>query len=281
MLPMTDAELESYRLHRRFDRMGRLVGDAAMHRLMSSHCMVVGLGGVGSFAVEALVRSGVGKVTIVDFDEVCITNFNRQLHAVGGTVGEKKAKVMWNRLLTINPSLQGGAIDLFYNERHRDQILAVQPDLIIDAIDSITPKCDLIASAKKLNIPIISSMGTGGKQDPSKIVTCDIGRTRDDPMARAVRNVLRAQFGFPEKGDFGVVAVMSTEGVQEPQELTYDGGKGFRCVCPQKDKEFFQCENRNVILGSSIMVTGSVGLRLASEAVRALLEPPVGELTQQ
>src|SRR5262245_45365756 len=104
--PMTEAEMEAYRLHRRFDRMGRLVGDAAMKRLLESHVLVIGLGGVGSWAAEALARSGIGKLTLVDFDEICVTNFNRQLHSLQGLVGSPKAAVMEERLRKINPQAE-------------------------------------------------------------------------------------------------------------------------------------------------------------------------------
>ncbi|NDF14653.1 tRNA threonylcarbamoyladenosine dehydratase, partial [bacterium] len=148
LLPMTESELESYRLHRRFDRMGRLVGDPAMETLFRSHVMVIGIGGVGSFAAESIARSGVGRITLVDFDEICITNFNRQIHALNGLVGEKKVEVMAERLRKVNPQARVLSIGKFYNARFADeifseaeQVLGTRPDFVIDAIDSVTPKC--------------------------------------------------------------------------------------------------------------------------------------------
>jgi tRNA A37 threonylcarbamoyladenosine dehydratase len=268
---MTEQELENYTLHRRFDRMGRLIGDAKMKKLMDSHIMIVGLGGVGSWAAESIVRSGVGRVSLVDFDEVCITNFNRQLHALQGVVGQKKSDVMADRLRKINPQADVRSIPLFYNAKFCDEILATRPDFIIDAIDSVTPKCHLLATCKEREIPVVSSTGSAAKMDPSLVKTSDLAHTEIDPLARSVRKILRDQYGFPQTGAFGIQAVYSTEPWSEPVELKYDGGKGFRCVCPQKDNEFFQCDNRNIILGNTSFVTGTFGLFCASIAVRALI----------
>ncbi|MFM8313539.1 MAG: ThiF family adenylyltransferase, partial [Deltaproteobacteria bacterium] len=134
--PMTEGELETYKLHRRFDRMGRLVGDEKMKKLMSSHVMIVGLGGVGSWTAESLARSGIGKITVVDFDEICITNFNRQLHALNGLVGSQKADVMADRLQKINPGAKIKGIAKFYNADHADEIFKDRPDYVVDAIDN-------------------------------------------------------------------------------------------------------------------------------------------------
>ena len=137
---MTDKELETYKLHRKFDRMGRLVGDNKMKILMRSHVMVIGLGGVGSWAAEALIRSGVGKITLVDFDEICVTNFNRQLHAVTGMIGTQKAIAMAERLKLINPKAMIIPIAKFYNPEHQAEIFTEKPDYVIDAIDNVTAK---------------------------------------------------------------------------------------------------------------------------------------------
>ncbi len=274
ILPMTDAEMETYRLHRRFDRMGRLVGDSAMEKLFRTHVMIVGVGGVGSFAAEAIARSGVGKITLVDFDEICITNFNRQLHSLNGLVGDKKVEVMAERLRKINPQASVLAIPKFYNARFSEEIFqesatahGTRPDYVIDAIDSVTPKCHLLQKCRDEGVRVITSTGSGGKMDPTKIRVKDLGLTTVDPLAKAIRRILRDQHGFPEKGEFNIPAIYSEEPSQAPKELNYDNGKGFRCVCPQGQNEFFNCDNRNVILGNASFVTGAFGLACASVVV--------------
>ncbi|MBU6155236.1 MAG: tRNA threonylcarbamoyladenosine dehydratase [Bdellovibrionales bacterium] len=279
ILPMTDSEMETYRLHRRFDRMGRLVGDSSMERLFRAHVMIVGIGGVGSFAAEAIARSGVGKITLVDFDEICITNFNRQLHSLNGLVGDKKVEVMAERLRKINPQASVLAIPKFYNARFSEEIFSEaekfhgeRPQFVIDAIDSVTPKCHLLEKCRNENIRVVTSTGSGGKMDPTRIRVKDLGLTTVDPLAKALRRILRDQHGFPETGEFNIPAIYSEEPSRAPMELKYDNGKGFRCVCPQGQNEFFNCDNRNVILGNASFLTGAFGLACASVVVREICE---------
>ena len=269
-LPTNDVE-DSYRLHRRFDRMGRLVGDGGMKTLFSSHVMVIGLGGVGSHAAEALVRSGVGKVTLVDFDKVCITNTNRQLQAMKGKVGKYKSSVLSERLQQINPQAEVVDCIEFYNADSSERLLGMNPDYVIDAIDNVTAKCHLLSSCRERGIPVVSSTGASGRMDPTSIQTSDLASTRIDPLAATVRKLLRQQYDFPRTGEFGVQAVFSTEPIAMPQELHYDEGKGFRCVCPGGANNFHSCENRNVIYGTAGFVTGTFGLTCASLVVRGLL----------
>ncbi len=269
---MTPSELENYRLHRRFDRMGRLIGDPKMKRLMDSHVMVIGLGGVGSWAAESIVRSGVGEVTVVDFDEICITNTNRQLHALAGLVGQNKAEVMAERLRKVNPQAKINELVKFYNFETSDEIFARKPDFVIDAIDNVTAKCHLLARCRDFGIPVVASTGSGGKIDPTRVRIADLAQTEIDPLARVIRRILRQQYGFPESGPFGIHAVYSDEQVIEPVDLTYDGGKGFRCVCPQGDNGLNTCDQKNVILGNASFVTGAFGFACASVVVRQLIE---------
>ena len=272
ILPMTPEEVEDYKLHRRFDRMGRLVGDRNMQRLMQAHVLVVGLGGVGSFAAESLARSGIGMLTIVDFDAVCITNFNRQLHAVDGTVGKNKAEVMAERLRHINRRADVRARPVAYEAESADELLAVRPDFVVDAIDHVTSKCHLLAACRERGIPVVSATGSGGRLDPTQVKVADLAETRSDPLARAIRNILRTRYDFPREGQpFGIQAVYSTEPHSEPVDLHYDKGKGFRCVCPQGQNEFFTCDRRNVIYGNASFVTGTFGLVCASVAVKHLI----------
>jgi tRNA A37 threonylcarbamoyladenosine dehydratase len=260
----------AYRLHRRFDRIGRLVGDAGMERLLGAHVMVIGLGGVGSFAVEALARSGIGRLTLVDFDRVCVTNSNRQLQAMQGNIAKPKATTLADRVKLINPQSRPEPIQLFYSGKTSDEILGLRPDFVVDAIDNVTAKCHLIATCKERNLRLVSSLGASGRMDPTKIQIVDLSETKVDPLADAVRRTLRQKYAFPGKGSFGVPSVFSSEPPAEPAELHYDGGDGFRCVCPSGKNDLHSCEDRHVIYGTAAFVTGAFGLACASVVVRSL-----------
>lgn len=273
-MPFLDhPDLETYKLHRRFDRIGRLVGDEPMQRLMNSHVLIVGLGGVGSYAAEMIVRSGVGRITLVDFDEICVTNVNRQLPAMQGVIGKKKTAILAERFRKINPKARIDEIHQFYNADHAEEILAYQPDYVIDAIDSVTSKAHLLAHCQQRGLKIVSSAGAGGRIDPTQIRVADLADTQIDPLARMMRKILRAKYGYPNEGSFGIPTIFSTEPVSEPLPLSYDQGQGFRCVCPQGDNEFFTCDNRNVIHGTAGFVTGTFGFVCASVVVRHIVDP--------
>ena len=254
-----------YVLHRRFDRIGRLVGDPVMQKLMSTHAMVIGLGGVGSWAAEALARSGIGELTLIDFDEICITNANRQLHALQGFVGKKKAEVMGERLRKINPQAKVHVVSEFYSEENSTRMLANKPDYVVDAIDNMTAKAHLLATCVKEKIPVITSAGSAAKLDPLRIQKMDLSETHTCPLAHQLRKILRQKYDFPEK-NFGIPCVFSDERVMMPEELFYDKGMGFKCVCP-KTNDFHGCDNRNMIYGSASFVTGAFGLAMASHIV--------------
>ena len=271
----TETEVEDrYRLHRRFDRMGRLVGDEPMARLFASHVMVIGLGGVGSFAAEGLARSGIGRLTLIDFDRVCVTNSNRQLQALKGNIGKQKAAVLAERLRLINPQAQVEPVPLFYSPRTSEDILSMRPDYIVDAIDNVAAKCHLLAECRSRGLPVVCSTGASGRMDPTRVEVADLADTHADPLAAAVRKILRQNHDFPKKGPFGIPAVFSTELPAMPLELTYDEGKGFRCVCPGGKNDFHSCEERSVIYGTAGFVTGTFGLACASVVVRALASTP-------
>jgi tRNA A37 threonylcarbamoyladenosine dehydratase len=268
----------TYTLHRRFDRMGRLIGDAKMEKLFKTHVMILGLGGVGSWAAESIARSGVGKITVVDFDEICITNTNRQLHALTGMVSEKKAYVMASRLKKINPQCDVIGLAEFYSQESSDSLLACQPDFIIDAIDNLTSKSFLLAEGRKRAIPIITSTGASARLDPLQIKLVDLAHTHTDPMAHQLRKILRQKYDFPEKGEFGIPCVFSSEIPMEPFDLTYDKGEGFKCVCPHAENRPHSCEKRRVIYGNSSFVTGAFGLTMSSWVIRqAIAEVSIKE----
>ena len=264
---------EAYRTHRRFDRAARLFTEPGLHRLMAARVVIIGVGGVGSFAAEALARSGVGQLTLVDFDKVCITNTNRQLHAMQGTIGKQKVAVMAERLAKVHPTGSIQALPVFYNQETSHDILEQGADFVIDAIDNVTAKAHLLASCLQRKIPVVSSMGAAARMDPTQIKVCDLSETTVDPFARAVRQMLRKQHGLSiEKGrPLGIEAVFSTEPPRAPAELSYDQG-GFRCVCPGGKNGMHDCERRSRIDGTAAFVTGAFGLAAASVVVQRLLD---------
>ena len=262
-----------FKVHRRFDRMARLTGVEGLERLAKAHVMVVGVGGVGSFAAEALARSGVGKITLVDFDMVCVTNSNRQIQATKGKIGQLKASVLAERLELINPQAVIKAIPWFYDQRTADLLLKGKnkPDYVIDAIDNVTAKCHLIATCKQLNIPIVVSSGASGRWDPTQIQVADLTKTKVDPLAATVRKILRRQYNFSQYGKWHIPAVFSAEPLQEPVVLPYDKNGEFQCVCPNGENAYHNCEERHVIWGTAGFVTGAFGLTCASVVVKAII----------
>ncbi|GIO04978.1 tRNA threonylcarbamoyladenosine dehydratase [Brevibacillus reuszeri] len=159
--------------------------------MKNSRVAVLGVGGVGSFTVEALARTGVGKLVLVDKDVVDITNINRQIHATLNTVGQKKAELMKERIATINPECEVVTLNMFYNAETADQFFAHELDYIVDAMDTMSAKLHLIQEAKRRGIPIISSMGAANKMDPTRFEVADISQTSYDPIAKVIRRELR------------------------------------------------------------------------------------------
>ena len=269
---MAAPEIEtSYRTHRRFDRAARLFTEPGLARLMAARVVVFGMGGVGSFAAEALARSGVGQLVLVDFDEICVTNVNRQLHALKGNVGRPKVEVMAERLRLIHPTADIRAVPQFYSAATSEELLGEPLDFVVDAIDNLTAKAHLIASCLARRIPLVSSMGAAARLDPTRVRTADLCATHTDPLARSVRKLLRQQHGLELRGPLGVTAVFSDEEPIDPSAVAYDRGQGFRCVCPNGDNGLHSCEKRSRIEGSASFVTGTFGLTCASVVVRALI----------
>lgn len=272
-----------YRTHRRFDRAARLFTEPGLHRLMESRVLVFGVGGVGSFAAEALARSAVGEIVLIDFDDVCVTNANRQLHALRGNIGKPKVEVMAERLRAISPTATVTPIPRFYEADASDELLAGRVDFVIDAIDNMTAKAHLVATCLARGIAIVSSMGAAARMDPTRIRVADLAETERDPFARALRKMLRREHGVEvERGRaIGVAAVYSDEPPREPAPVSYDEGKGFVCVCPNKDNGMHTCERRSRIDGSAAFVTGAFGLAAASVVIRRLIEGDACDLTSR
>jgi tRNA A37 threonylcarbamoyladenosine dehydratase len=250
-------------LHR-FSRNELLIGPDGLRRLKNSTVAIFGLGGVGGFAAEALCRGGIGRLIIVDFDDICLTNVNRQIHAMSGTIGKAKALVMAERLRLINPEAEIIPYKDFYGSETSGFLLSTEYDYVVDAIDHITSKLHLIESCLSKGIPIISSMGAAAKLDPTKIGVADISQTHKCRMARAVRKLLKKR-GINR----GVKVVFSTE--EYGKQGTNDGGCMSDCICPNRGDQRFSCEHRRVILGSSSFIPPIFGFTLAGVVINDLL----------
>ncbi len=259
-------------IHRRFDRAARLLGEDGVERLAASTVTVFGVGGVGSFAAEGLVRSGVGRVILVDYDRICVTNVNRQLHAMKGTLGKPKVEVMAERLRAINPDAVIEARAEFYGAETAARLLTPEPDVIIDAIDHVTAKMHLIATCVRERLRLVSAMGAAARLDPTLVRVADLSDTRMCPFARELRKSLRKKHGLDCTQPTGVLAVYSEETPIAPHALGYDRD-GFRCVCPGGQNGVNDCDQKNRIDGSLAFVPSVFGMTAAATAVKLLLAP--------
>jgi tRNA threonylcarbamoyladenosine dehydratase len=248
---------------RRFGGLARLYGSSGLERLHRAHVCVVGLGGVGSWAVEALARSGIGQLTLIDLDDVCISNVNRQLHALEGELGKPKVEVMARRAAAINPHCAIHPVHSFFLKSNADQILQTSFDAVLDAIDSPSLKCFLIASCRQRGIPVTVVGGAGGRQDPTAIEVIDLAFSSGDRLLQQVRRKLRRDYGFP-RGDreFGIECIVSRE------LPVFPTGEG--CVTPNRAEAAdlrLDCASG---FGTASFVTGTFGLVAASRIVRHL-----------
>ncbi len=244
-----------------FSRMALLIGADGVDRLKSAKVAVYGLGGVGSFAVEALARAGIGHLVLVDFDEVCLSNLNRQLCALHSTLGRKKADVLRERIADINPQAQVTIYAEFITPENADSLLPADCDYLVDAVDNITAKLALIEKALALNIPIVSSMGAGNRLDPARLKIGDISETSIDPLAKVMRRELRKR-GINK----GVKVVYSEEPPLKPLYNTVDSSTD----CISSGSETNSNKKRSVP-GSVSFVPPVAGMFLASQVVRDLL----------
>ena len=249
-------------LHR-FSRMELLVGPAAVNLLAAKRVAVFGVGGVGSFAVEALARCGVGRLVLVDDDCICLTNINRQLHATMKTVGRPKVEVMRDRVLEINPDAEVTTHQKFYLPETAEELIADDYDYIIDAVDTVTAKIDLVVRAAERNIPIVSSMGAGNKLDPTKFEVADIFSTSVCPLAKVMRYELK------RRGIGALKVVYSREKPVAPLE-SEETSCFTGCVCPPGTTR--KCTARRQIPGSIAFVPSVAGLILAGEVVKDLIQ---------
>ena len=251
-------------LHR-FSRTELLIGSKGLSTLANKHVMICGVGGVGSYAAEALGRSGVGRITLVDFDDICLTNINRQIHALSGTVGQQKVEAMAARLRDINPAAEIIPVKEFFSQENGERLLTPRPDYVLDAIDHFTAKAALITLCRHHDIPVISSMGAANKLDPTKIEVSDISATKNCRMARSMRKILK-NAGITS----GVQVVYSTELHRELDPAT-STACGTDCICPNRSEQTFRCEHRRVILGSISYIPSIFGLTMAGTVVNYFL----------
>ncbi|NMM51758.1 tRNA threonylcarbamoyladenosine dehydratase [Paenibacillus aquistagni] len=196
-----------------FSRTELAIGPEGIEKMKNSTVAVLGIGGVGSIAAEALARTGVGRIILIDKDVVDITNINRQIHALTTTIGQKKADLMRERIKLINPECDAIALNMFYTEETCEELFKYELDYVVDASDTVSYKIHLIKECLRRKIPIISSMGAANKMDPSRFEVADISKTSVDPIARVIRQKLRKQ-GIKK----GVKVVFSTEEPIKPRE---------------------------------------------------------------
>ncbi|MDH5610547.1 MAG: tRNA threonylcarbamoyladenosine dehydratase [Cyclobacteriaceae bacterium] len=233
------------------ERTELLIGKEALARLHASHVLVVGLGGVGSYAAETLVRAGLGKITIIDGDRVDPTNKNRQLQALDSTVGQPKAYVLRDRFLDINPELEVAVVDHFMEPDVMHAFLQEQAfDFVLDCIDSILPKLSLILTLRRMKCPFISSMGAGGKLDPSKIRVADISTTKECKFAQQLRKMLK------RKGVTKGIRCVYSEEVQPRHALQHTDGSNYK-------KSFY---------GTISYMPAMFGMTMAAEVIRRLTD---------
>ena len=256
----------------RFGGIARLYGTAACEILHRSHVVVIGIGGVGCWAVEALARVGIGEISLVDMDEVCINNTNRQLHAMDGEIGRAKIDVMGDRVKAINPNCKLNLIHNFFMKSTAEEILGAQSgknvDYVLDCIDSVKSKCYLLYYCRRNKIPIVSCGGAGGRVDPTKIQIKDMARVRNDPLCAKVRKILRNEYNFPKnpKRRFRIPTVFSPEDVVYPQA---DG-----TVCSVKgDNEGGMKLDCNSGYGTASYITGTFAFLASSHLVQKLISP--------
>jgi tRNA A37 threonylcarbamoyladenosine dehydratase len=259
-VPLTDDYLA------RFSALARLYSNSGLGRLRTAHVCVVGVGGVGSWAVEALARSGVGRQTLVDLDEVCVSNVNRQLPAHDGHIGRPKVEVLAERVRAINPEAVVEPLTEFFTTSTADRILTQRYDAVVDAIDAVANKCLLIARCRELRLPLVSCGGAGGRRDPTRVRTADLANATHDRLLSEVRRRLRKEYGFPPEGQpFGVACVFSSE----PPVFPQPDGAACATRAPDRTGADFRL-NCDAGFGTAAFVTGAFGFAAAAWVVRRI-----------
>lgn len=242
-----------------FSRTQLLLGESAMQELANKRVAVFGIGGVGGYACEALVRSGIGAFDLIDDDKVCLTNLNRQIIATRKTVGRYKTEVMKERMLEINPNVDVRIHNCFFLPENADKFPFNEYDYIIDAVDTVTAKISIIMKANELGIPVISSMGAGNKLNPTAFMVADIYKTRVCPLAKVMRRELKKR---------GVKKLKVVYSEEQPTRPIKDMSISCRtnCICPPGEEH--KCTERRDIPGSVAFVPSVVGLIIAGEVIK-------------
>jgi tRNA threonylcarbamoyladenosine dehydratase len=243
-----------------FSRTEMLIGHDGLDKLKNSTIVVVGIGGVGSFAVEGLARSCVGKFILIDDDDICLTNVNRQIHATRKSVGKAKVEEMKERILSINPDAEVETYRELYNAESAEKLLPESCDYVIDAIDMVSAKMDLIERSINKGFKIISCMATGNKIDPTTLEITDLAETHMCPLSKVMRKGLR------KRGIEHLKVVYSPDEPLEPESS--HGGCDVGCICPNKDRT---CLDRHTVPGSVSFVPSVAGMIIASQVVRDLI----------
>ena len=261
-LDTADVEIRD---EQRFAGIARLYGRKALAHFQQAHVAVVGIGGVGSWAAEALVRSGIGRITLIDLDDICVSNTNRQLHTSSETIGRDKVEVMAERLRAIWPGCQVHEVSDFVSKDNLAELITTELDYVVDAIDSVAAKVALVAHCKRQKIPLICTGGAGGQMDPTQIAIADLTQTTNDPLLAKVRNTLRRDYHYSRnpKRRFGIDCVYSTEQLKYPQP---DG-----TVCQQKQTSDgpmrLDCSGG---FGAVTVVTASFGMAAVARLLQKL-----------
>ena len=244
-----------------FSRTELLFGKAAMEKLAHSRVAVFGIGGVGGYVCEALVRSGVGAFDLIDDDKVCLTNLNRQIIATRSTIGKYKTDVMMERMKDINPDVEVRVHKCFFLPENADSFPFADYDYVVDAVDTVTAKISLVMKAQEAGVPIISSMGAGNKLDASAFRVADIYKTKVCPLAKVMRRELKKR---------GVKKLKVVYSEEQPTRPLEDMGISCRtnCICPPGAKH--KCTERRDIPGSTAFVPSVAGLIIAGEVVKDL-----------
>ncbi len=250
--------------YQRFSGIERLYGKETFKKISECKMIVIGIGGVGSWCAEALIRSGVQNLTLVDLDEICVTNTNRQLHALSHTVGQSKVGVIKERLLAINPDASIDAVEDFLTESNLEEILSGDFDVVIDAIDSLKNKALMANYCYQKKLKLVTVGGAGGKKNPSLIRSGDLSESTQDNLLKRLKKKLRVDFGLPRTGNMNIACIYSTERALYPNEK---GEVCFKKDLKDKDNTKLDCATG---MGTATFATGSFGFAAAYKALELL-----------